>query len=433
MADPLFLTQAPSVLGLPGVRVRTLITIRWIAIIGQLIAILAVSGIFDFPLPLWPALCAIGASIAVNGVSSLAYPSKAYLTGRQAGFHLAFDLLQLAVLLFLTGGLVNPFSVLILVPVTISATLLSLRSTVLLIMIATLCMTALSLWALPLPWRGVPIHWPEPYQVSVWAALMLGMLFLAAYAWQVSAEGRRRQQALIATQAALAREQRMSALGSLAAAAAHELGGPLGTITLISKELDDQLGNDPDFGSDIRLLREEAARCRDILIGIAKRAEAEHPFPRLALEAVLHEVVRPFETGRVAITLIKPALKSSEPVTVERSPELLHGLTNLISNAVRHAASQVTIEVQEARDIVKVSIMDDGPGFDLFLLPQLGEPYLGPSRSGSGGTGLGIFIATTLLERIRGSLSFKNQIEGGARVDIQWSRRQLDAREKGYE
>ncbi len=420
----------PVVLGLPGVRVRTLLTIRWIAIIGQLVTLIIVGVVLNYPLSVWPILAALAASVAVNVGSMLLHPAKAYLTGREATVHLAFDLLQLAVLLYLTGGLTNPFSMLILVPVTISATLLSLRNTVFLFLLGTACLSALSVSHLPLPWPGEPLTLPVVYRVGQWAALVLGMAFLTAYAWQVSAEGRRRQLALVATQTALAREQKMSALGSLAAAAAHELGGPLGTITLIARELDDQLGNDPDFGSDVGLLKAEAARCREILVGIARRAEAEQPFPALPLDTLMHEVFQPFEGRNINLSInFTNKTKDERPLTVARSPELMHGLANLVSNAVRHAATMVTADITEDRDLVCVRIRDDGDGFDPVLLPRLGEPYLGPSQSFSGGTGLGIFIATTLLERTGATLSFTNRDEGGAQVEICWPRRTFSAEE----
>ena len=419
----------PEGLGLPGVRVRTLVILRWIAITGQLATLAIIGPGLGFPLAPWPPLAAIAASVGVNIGSTLLYPRTAELNGREATIHLAFDLLQLAVLLFLTGGLNNPFAVLILVPVTISATLLSLRSTIILISIAIACLAALALWALPLPWHGPALALPPLYQAGQGVALLIGMTFLAAYAWRVSAEARRRQQALIATQTALAREQKMSALGSLAAAAAHELGGPLGTITLIARDLDDQLGNDPDFGDDVKLLRQEAARCREILVGIARRAEADQPFPRLPLEALVYEVVKPFEGGRVALTVRQSLLNGAAPVLAARTPELLHGLANIVSNAVRHARAQVDIDIEAGRDEVRLTVRDDGDGFDPALLPRLGEPYLGPSQSRSGGTGLGVFIATTLLERTGGTLTFANVPEGGARVDIRWTRHTLDPEE----
>jgi two-component system sensor histidine kinase RegB len=257
-------------------------------------------------------------------------------------------------------------------------------------------------------------------------AIALGMIFLAAYAWAISAEARRRQAALIATQAALEREGRMGALGSLAAAAAHELGGPLGTMTLIARDLEEALGQDAIYGADVQLLAQEVKRARDILTGIAERAEAEDPFPELPLPALLREVVEPFEPTRTPVDFFVPWEPRGGPV-VRRSPELLHGLGNLVSNALRHASRRVIIESGESPHELWVAVADDGPGFPEELLPRLGEPFLGPSFSGSGSTGLGIFIATTLLERTGAKLVFSNRPEGGARVEILWKRTDIEA------
>jgi two-component system sensor histidine kinase RegB len=211
----------------------------------------------------------------------------------------------------------------------------------------------------------------------------------------------------------------MSALGALAAAAAHELGGPLGTLALVAKDLEAGLRDHPMHGSDIRLLAEEVSRARAILIGIAQRAEAEDPFPRVTLPVLLHEVTRPHESqGGLAFEVDVPdALTEAR---VSRTPELLHGLANLVDNAARHAASRVQLAAERAGETLSITVADDGPGFPEHLLPNLGEPFLGPSRSGRGGTGLGLFIATTLLERTGGRVNFTNCPNGGARVVVRW-------------
>jgi two-component system sensor histidine kinase RegB len=413
-------------LGITGVRVRTLVALRWIGIAGQLGTLLVVGLGFGFPLPWGPALAAVGASALLNAGLITLYPRHARLAGREALLHLAFDLLQLGVLVFLTGGLANPFSLLLLVPVTVAATLLSARATASIVLIAILILFAQWRWALPLPWAGTTFVLPETYRFGLLIAEVLGIAFLATYAWRISAEGRRHAQALAATQATLEREAKMSALGSLAAAAAHELGGPLGTITLVARELEDQLGNDPDFGADIRLLNQEAKRSRDILVGIAKRAEAEEPFPRLSIMALLHEVAQPYEGNGITVAIEVAAPLIDPPFMVRRSPELLHGLSNFVSNAVRHAGTRVDVRCDMADAAIAVTIVDDGAGFDAALLPQLGEPFLGPSRSGSGGTGLGIFIATTLLERTGAEIAFSNRVNGGAEVEIRWRRSHIE-------
>ena len=411
-ADPL-----PSTLGLPGVRVRTLVVIRWMAIAGQTLTLGIVAFVLGFEFSFLGVGAAILASIILNlGLLAL-YPRNARLVGAEALLHLGFDLVQLGVLLFLTGGIGNPFTVLMIVPVTISATLLSKRATFLLIAVAIVLLVVLWSWARPLPWDGVPPSMPFLLQVATFAAFAFTILFIALYVLRVSLEARRWQQALVTTQAVLERETKMSALGALAAAAAHELGGPLGTITLIAKDLQASLAGDPDFGPDVELLGREAERCRAILAGIAQRSEAENPFPDLPLGILLHEIAESFADARVPVTVAPPA----EPLpVVQRTPELRHGILNLVDNAIRHAQNRVVLAGTADTDRLAVHVEDDGPGFPGDLLPHLGEPYLGPSRSGEGGTGLGVFIATTLLERTGARVRFRNAPMGGAHVEISW-------------
>ena len=410
---------SPTVAALvqPGVRVRTLVRLRWFAILGQLLTLGIIGGYLGYQLPLAPALAAVGASAMLNlGLSAL-YPRHARLAGTEALLHFGFDCVQLGVLLFLTGGLANPFAVLLVVPVTISASLLSARATAVLLVLSLGILFALWNWALPLPWGGHPIFLPPLYRGGIFLGLALACVFLATYAWQVAGEARRQQLALAATQTALEREAKMSALGSLAAAAAHELGGPLGTITLVARDLEQSLGEDRVLGPDVQLLRTEVARARDILAGIAQRAEAADPFPQVSLAHLLHEVATP-HTKSVHVAFDVPA--ALDRLRVLRSPELLHGLSNIVDNAARHAIGLMTLSAAQEGTNLRISVLDDGPGFPSDLLPNLGEPFLGPSRSGAGGTGLGIFIATTLLERTGASISFENDAVAGARVDIRW-------------
>jgi two-component system, sensor histidine kinase RegB len=411
----------------PGVRVQTLVLLRWSAIAGQLLALLIVGLGLGYPIPWAPALAAIGASVSLNLALGALYRWGDRIDGKGALVHLGYDLVQLGVLLYLTGGLANPFALLLLVPVTIAATLLSARATIVLVTAALALLAGLWHWHLPLPWvGGHSLQLPDTYRLGILVAIGLGMIFLTFYAWQVSAEGRRRQAALVATQAALDRETRMGALGSLAAAAAHELGGPLGTITLIARDLADSLGDDPDLGADVHLLQQEARRCRDILTGISERAEAEDPFPELPLPVLLREVVDLLEPTRVPVDMRMEWDMGAGPV-VRRSPEILHGLSNILGNALRHAVARVWLDAGETPSELWLAVTDDGAGFPPDLLPKLGEPFLGPSISGSGSTGLGIFIATTLLERTGGRLTFMNLPEGGARVELRWWRADIES------
>jgi two-component system, sensor histidine kinase RegB len=391
-------------LAMPGVRVQTLISIRWIAIAGQLATLMFVAWGLNFPIVLAPALAAVSSSVLLNLALGFVYTPTVFLNGRQAGLQLAFDILQLAVLLYLTGGLMNPFALLIVVPVTISANLLSLRSTLGLLAIAGAALSALSLWSLPLPWLdGTAPALPQTYRFGVWVALMTGMGFLAAYSWRVSAEARRRQRALIATQQALARAQQLSAVGGLAAAAAHELGSPLGTILLIAKDLERELHNDPDFGDDVRMLREQAAQCGDILKSISLNPARDAHFQRATLAAIVGEVVAAHFAERVVLDVT-----AANNLHMARSPELLHALENIIANAVRHARITVVAEVKVLRESVQLEIRDDGLGFPVDLIARLGEPYLASSGFKTSGMGLGIFIALSLLERIGAKVQFNN-------------------------
>lgn len=416
----------------PGVHLRTLIGIRWVAVAGQFLTMAVSAGVFNMPVPWLPALITIGALAAFNLIVTAALAPGRFLSGRQAAMHLAFDVVQLSTLVLLTGGLLNPFVVLVLVPLTTSATILSYRSTLALLVLAVLCLTVMMFWSWPLPWPAGALDVPPLYRGGVFSALVLCMLLLAIYAWRLSNEARRRQQALVATQAALAREQKLSELGALAAAAAHELGGPLGTILLIANELDRQIGDDPEFGEDIRLLKAEAGRGRSILTELSARAHADAPFPWVGIEILLREVgARGGAAGAVLHYKVAPGAAG---LLIERTPEVLHALGNLIDNALRHASRQVMLHADRIGDLVRIRIEDDGPGFPDHLLPRLGEPYLaqqdpaadvaatdaGAADAGPIGLGLGIFIAVTLLERTGALCSFTNGKERGACIDISW-------------
>jgi two-component system, sensor histidine kinase RegB len=413
---------AASAFDRPGVRVRTLAGIRWIAILGQFTTLLVVGLWFGYPLPWGSLLAAIGASVILNFGLSTLYERTDRMTGRELSLHLSFDLIQAGVLLFLTGGLANPFSLLLIVPVTIAATLLTAREMAPLLALALGVLAVIWLWAQPLPWSGPPPEFPQVYRIGDVIAYGLAIGFLAAYLWMVSAESRTRARALVATEAALTREARMNALGSLAAAAAHELGGPLGSISLIAHSLEEELGDDPDFGADIRLLAAEAARSRRIMKELSTRAEAEDPFAILTLDLLLHEVAQSVKPARVPVKVV---VSGPQP-RVQRGPELLHALNNLVANAVRHAGTEVRMESIITPSEIRVAVLDDGFGFPAELLPRLGEPILGPSRSKSDSTGLGVFIATTLLARTGGRLAFSNRPEGGARVEVRWPREEFE-------
>ncbi|WP_421861522.1 ActS/PrrB/RegB family redox-sensitive histidine kinase [Parvibaculum sp.] len=432
---------------LPGdrsgqVRLQTLVILRWLAIAGQLGAVLVVHFGLGFPLPLGLCLAVIAASAWLNVFLTLRYRSATRLPDWQAAVYLAIDLAQLAVLLFLTGGLQNPFALLFMAPVTISATTLSLASTGLLLAQAFTYVTLLSWFHMPLPWRpGETPELPPLYVTGHWMALLLGLGFMAAYAWRVSQESRRMSAALSATQLVLSRAQRLSALDGLAAAAAHELGTPLGTISLVSKELMRGQMSEEEMKEDLALLNSQAERCKDILSRLSKRPDGTDAiYSRLPLHALLDEVVAPHRDMDVSfhIEVLADDEDASEP-EIWRRPEMLYGLGNFIENAADFAREEVRVAAHYGKEHVTLTIMDDGPGFTPDVLEKLGEPYVTtrPRRkqamqdpeAGHEGMGLGFFIGKTLLERTGATVEIGNRADGkaGARLAMRWPRRAIEA------
>lgn len=425
------------------VRLRTLAFIRWVAIAGQAATLLVVHLGFGYSLPIWPALLMVGASALVNLWATVGRPAPARLGDREVAFYLGFDLLQLAGLLYLTGGLDNPFAVLILAPVTVSATILSRASTIALSLIALAVVALLPFFHLPLPWPDDSFVMEPMLVLGFAVALVVATLFVATYVFSVSEEARRMSDALAASQMALDREQRLSALGGLAAAAAHELGSPLGTIAVVAKELARDLPPGSPLKDDAELLISQSARCRDILAGLAARPETDggSPYSLLSLPTLVEVAAAPYRDGRVRLELeLAPAAAGDEgaeapPPVVARSPGVLHGLGNLIQNAVQFAHSEVRIIIRWTDSHISVSILDDGPGFDPSLLDHLGEPYLSGGSAGRASDsdgegdhmGLGVFIAQNLLERTGARLSFGNRPDRGAAVTATWRRADFEA------
>ena len=411
------------------VRFRTLMLIRWIGVIGQAVALFVVHIGFGLDLPMVLALAIVGVSAILNLVLQLSPPTGGRIDHRQATLFLTYDLLQLAALLFLTGGLYNPFAVLILAPVTISATVLSRTTTIALSVLAISLVSVLTFWHLPLP---SPFLWVEPSRtmaLGLWVALVCAIVFMASYTFAVAEESRRMSAALSATQMALAREQRVSALGGLAAAAAHELGSPLSTIAVAAKELAREVPADSPFAEDVRLLVSQSQRCSEILAQLSHLPEdvdPATPFERLPLSALVELAALPYERVEVEIDFVQRGEEGTAEPVVSRTSELQHGLGTLIQNAVQFARTQVVVETAWDQDEVRVEILDDGPGFSPMVLAELGEPYVS-SRSGGGGhMGLGVFIALSLLDRGGADVAFDNRPEGGARVVVRWDRAILE-------
>src|SRR3984893_2621401 len=270
------------------ISLRRLVLIRWVAGAGQALALLVVHYVLDFSGPLLPAFAVVGRSAALNLFSATPRRAATRLGEREAAYFLGYDLLQLGLLLYLTGGLENPFSILILAPVTVAATILSRPAVIALALFAMLIITVLALWHVPLPWRTDPPVFPPELVLGIWTALVLATVFIGAYTWSVAAEARRLRDAVAATQLALAREQRVSAVGALAAAAAHELGSPLATIAVVAKELARDLPADSPHAEDVALLLSQSERCRRILAELTHQPEEDtgSPYERLPISGL---------------------------------------------------------------------------------------------------------------------------------------------------
>jgi two-component system sensor histidine kinase RegB len=416
------------------VRLKTLATLRWFAVIGQAVTILVVNYVLEFELPLAACLSVIALSAWLNVAMTMHHRNVQRLAPRPVALLLGYDIAQLTVLMGLTGGIENPFAFFILAPVLIAAISLPLRYTLPLGLFAALCSTVIAFVFLPLPWQSdQSLLLPPLYIFAIWVANLVAIVFIGAYAWQVAEEGRLMADALTATELVLAREQHLSQLDGLAAAAAHELGTPLSTISVVAKELQRALGPDSPYTEDVKLLREQAERCRDIMSKLSALPADGAPFERAKLSVLIEEVAAPHRHFGIAIDVVLPEERESEPL-LQRSPAILYGLGNLVENAVDFAAARVEIAVRWSEQDVAVTISDDGPGFPPEILRRIGEPYV-TSRRRTGaegeesGLGLGFFIAKTLLERSGATVAFLNRQppEKGAVVRVRWPRSDIEA------
>ncbi len=431
------------------VRLRTLMTLRWFAIIGQSAAILVAVQFYNINIAVGAAALVVTVAVIANLLSYYAYPTNKRLSEFEATLWLVFDILQLSALLYLTGGLNNPFAMLVLAPVTISATVLHIRSTIFLGLTAISLVTIVSRYNEPLmSAAGAELALPVLFQFGFWVALLISLVFLALYARQVTSEMNAMNEALLATQLALSREQKLTDLGGVVAATAHELGTPLATIKLVSSELKEELEDRPDLLEDAELIRSQADRCRDILQSMGRSGKDDLQVRFAPIETVVQEAAEPhLDRGKqVQFDVLPQDGASLTQPSIERRPEIIHGLRNLIQNAVDFSRTQVMVEMTWSDDEIVVRISDDGRGFPQSVIGRIGDPYVkrrrlsedGARRPGYEGMGLGLFIAKTLLERSGAKLNFSNsrrhghaswtgQATGGAIVEVRWPRRLLQS------
>lgn len=412
-------------------RLGTLVRLRWLAIAGQTAAVLITTFGFDFELPLAWCLGVIAASAWLNVVLSLKRRFDRFAADWEAAAQIAFDIAQLATLLWLTGGLANPFTLFLIAPATMGAAALPARHALMLGLLAIGAASLLSLGSQPLPWtEGEALILPDLYKVGMFTATALGIVSTAGYAWRAALEADRMEQALQAARAVLAHEQQLSALGGLAAAAAHELGTPLATIQITAKELLRELDPLDPLREDAQLLVSQAERCRDILKTLAQRPDGgDQVHERMSLPQLLSEAADPYRGAGIEIDTSSRNLDGSEPPVLRRPPEVIRALSSFVDNAIDFAETRVEVSaVYDAKSVV-ITVRDDGPGFSADVLSKLGQPYISTRPSGEGsrqgheGMGLGFFIAKQLLERSGAEVGVRNDKGGGAVVTARWPRR----------
>lgn len=438
------------------VRLRTLIVLRWIAVAGQLAAITIAINLFNLDLNLGLCFLAIGASILANVFAMVVFPENKRLSEGEVAGTLLFDITQLFFLVFLTGGLNNPFALLILAPVAISAMALTPIVTALISAITILLVTILAFWHLPLlTVDGFVMQMPQVFVYGFWFAISIGVVFLSVYAGRVTSEVHAMSDALKATQMALSREQKLTDLGGVVAAAAHELGTPLATIKLASGELMEELADNPELQEDATLIRDQADRCRDILRSMGQAGKDDLHMHRAPIAAIVREAAEPHaDRGKELHYDIAPIASTGtlpQPV-IERRPEIIHGLRNLVQNAVDFAHANVWIDVFWDEKEISVRIIDDGQGYSPHVINRIGDPFLRFRRSnqprneasrrpGYEGMGLGLFIAKTLLERSGAEMSFANASDpfevksnpgarSGAVVEARWKRETISKQDE---
>ncbi|MEZ5785382.1 MAG: ActS/PrrB/RegB family redox-sensitive histidine kinase [Xanthobacteraceae bacterium] len=410
------------------VRLDTLVRLRWIAVFGQLAAVLIAHDALKLA-QFWACLSVIGLYAALNIFLSWHFRGDQRLEPKPIAWLLAIDIVELGTLLFLTGGLQNPFALLFIGPVLISATALPVRLTLMLAALAVVCSSVLMVAHLPLPWPGSErFELPLIYMLGVWLANLLAIIYVSMYAWKITEESRKITAALAATELVLEREQHLSQLDGLAAAAAHELGTPLATILVVTRELERETAPDSPTAEDVRLLRTQALRCRDILSRLSEFPSAGEPYERIPISALVEDVVAPLRGADIRIDVILPSGGAPEPIG-PRNRAILYGLGNLVENAVDFARERVEISVSWSADAVWIQISDDGPGFPREIMDRLGDPYVTSRRgrrkgSEAPGLGLGFFIAKTFLERSGATLTLQNRTfpARGAIVRLQWRR-----------
>lgn len=416
------------------IRLRTIIWLRWAAVFGQLTALIVAQRYYGLQFENGLFYLVIGASVLANLIAMFVFPQNRRLSERENFFMVLFDLLQLGALLFLAGGLNNPFSILIVGPVAVSAAVLSSKSTISLGFITLIIASVLTQVHFPLRTeQGFILRIPEIFIFGTWVAVVIAVVFLGVYVRRIASDANAMSEAFQAAQLALSREQKLTDLGGVVAAAAHELGTPLATIKLTSSELMDDFPQDSELHEDIKLIHDQADRCRDILRSMGRIGKDDLYLRQAPVRAVVEDAANPHLNRGKSVHFEEQSLDGAPQPEIYRKPEIIHGIRNLIQNAVDFARSQIWIETSWSNDSITIRIQDDGRGFPPSILGRIGDPFMRKRRNARErsnnttyeGMGLGLFIAKTLLERSGAELSFANGPEpsggrSGALVVVKW-------------
>ena len=393
-----------SSLGL-GIRAKTLMSLRWVAAIGQTITCLVVDYFFGFQLPWIEILLTILALIISNLVLYLRYSNNNRLSETATTVVIAGDILQRALLIFFTGGLSNPFVVLFITPIAITVTSLPIRSTSILIILTIIFITILGSFNYPLENSLLDLSVPPIFILGMWVSLFVTILFLTFYAGGLTDESRKTSAALKVAENLLVREKNLSSLDGLAAAAAHHLGTPLGTISLIANELKNDDSINESAKKDLMILSEEVDKCKKILGSLGEKPSSDDDLiTKIELQALLEELCELIKVKEIEFSITFENDDSGiKEVLLKRRSELLLGLSNIIENAADFAQSIVELNVSQNGKVINLEISDDGKGFSNSILSRIGDPYVSTrsnSSDGGDGLGLGFFISKTLLERL---------------------------------
>ncbi|MDC0057244.1 ActS/PrrB/RegB family redox-sensitive histidine kinase [Alphaproteobacteria bacterium] len=393
-----------------------LIKIRWLAIIGQVSAILISYYYLEIFVPIFFCLLIIAVSAFVNLISFFRKKINNYLSDKEAFYFLLFDTLQLGILLYFTGGIYNPFSLLLIAPLIISASYLPIVFSIILSLLSIIIVILISYFYIPINWND-SFKVPDIFIYGLSLSLIISLIFIAIYVYLLASSSRNIAQALFHTRSVLANQKKLSEIGSMSAAAVHEISTPLNTIFLILNDLREEkiVKNNSEIKKEIELLKSQAEKCKVILLTLSQNPQnlKDKFFDNTTLSNIIKTNFDKFNNRKVKLQ-INIVSQKIEP-TVSFKDELMYCIGNIIQNAIQHANSIVKVNIYWDNVQFKIIVNDDGNGFAKETLDQIGNPYISKHNNGMG---LGIFIAKNLIENIKGSIFCKNQKEGGGSVEI---------------